>query len=107
MDKTIDQVYAQRNILAQALSARCDRVGVRDPDSDWPVLAFFLPYSATELSFHIPREEWNAGYLEYLKHNSCIMHGPYDNCSLPKPWAEWDEQRAALQRHVEQGYTPR
>lgn len=55
-EKTIDEVYEQRNLLAQLVAVRAPMLArIRDPDGDWPVLMFYL--NGKEVSFHIPQGE--------------------------------------------------
>lgn len=58
-EKTLDQVYEQRNLLAQALaSTNLKKSFIRNQHSDWPVLVIMLDTNS-EVSFHIPKHEWN------------------------------------------------
>jgi len=53
-EKSLDEVYEQRNLLAQLLIARGTGY-LRDPDSEWPVLCFEV--MGSEVSFHVPQRE--------------------------------------------------
>lgn len=56
MEKTIDEVYEQRNLLVQLLIARGAEGYLREPDSEWPVLCFETG-TGHEVSFHVPQHE--------------------------------------------------
>jgi len=70
VDTDIDEVYADRNLLAVALAEETDRpAGYRDDDETdarWAVV--WIDYPAGEVSFHVPRDLAESSSLKKWGH---------------------------------------
>lgn len=91
-EKTLNEVYTQRNVLAQVLSMYSEKVFIRNKDSEYPILCFKM--GDQEITFHIPISDWNEKLLNKLKKSEEDVED-YDG-------SMWKEHSYVLNKKIEE-----
>ena len=100
-EKGIDQLYEQRNLLAQ-LACLSHNPGVRtDVDCpEWPVLHFQGEWSGARPSFHIPTRDWVPSLRKYLD----AKNAKYDQVAWDGTM--WDAHKVEIIKLIDRAIAP-